>query len=327
VTNSWTRAVSAARAGDLAVLESALVETPSLFTQRDADGDTLLGLACRGATGDIAIPPVAGTVEQHLAVDMLLSAGSDPNAATDEGWKPLHTAAMAGHVDLAKRLLAAGASREGRLYGADGGTPLSLALFYAKTEVAEVLAEPAVPDNLRSAAGLGRAIGPFVDGDDLTVSASAGTDFYRPLMAFPEWHRCKDRQEILDEALSWASRNGQIASMQALVDLGANVNANAYRGTALLWAVYGNRAGATLWLLEHGADPNLRHDFGGDGHGVDATAIHLAAQISSIDSLKVLLDHGADPMLRDGAHGGDALGWAKFSNAEDSVGILTERLA
>ena len=47
--------------------------------------------------------------------------------AAASGEPPPHVASMAGHVDLARRLLAAGASRDGRLYGAVGGTPRSAA--------------------------------------------------------------------------------------------------------------------------------------------------------------------------------------------------------
>ena len=60
--------------------------------------------------------------------------------------------------------------------------------------------------------------------------------------------------------------------------LGADINANPFRGTPLLWACYSDKVEAAAWLLDHGADPDLRHDWGGEGHGVDAVAMHLAAQ-------------------------------------------------
>ena len=95
-----------------------------------------------------------------------------------------------------------------------------MSIFYAKTEVAGLLAEPPIPDNLRTAGGLGRNLDPFVDGDRLTPQAAEGVDFYRPLTIFPEWNRTNSRQELLNEALSWAARNDQCESMAALVDLG-----------------------------------------------------------------------------------------------------------
>ena len=318
-------AARAAQEGDLDGLGQFLKETPHILEERDSDGYTLLGLACKSATGNVALPPVPGTRAQHTAVDLILAAGADPSAPADDGWAPLHTAAMTGHMDLARRLLAAGASREGRLLGCQGGSPLALSLFYAKTKCAELLAKPPIPDNLRTAGALGRTLDRFVDGDLLTPQATEGVDFYRPLTIFPEWSRTNGRQELLDEALTWAARNDQSKSMAALVALGANVNANPYRGTPLLWAVYDDRVAAASWLLEHGADPDHRHDFGGAGHGVSAVAMHLAAQVSSLKCLRLLLDHGADPTIEDEAYGGTPLGWAQHGGTEAAVALLEAR--
>ena len=319
------RAARAARAGDIVALELVLREAPDVLKSRDAEGNTLLGLACKAATGDVALPPVAGTPEQHAVVDLLLAAGADPSAAADNGWAPLHTAAMTGHVDLARRLLAAGAARAGQLLGARGGSPLALALFYGQARVAEVLAQPPLPDNLRTAAALNRSLDRFVEGAALTRQASEGTDFYRPLAAFPVWERTNQRQELLDEALSWAARNDACAAMAALVALGANVNANAYRGTALLWAVYADRHSAASWLLDNGADPDLRHDFGGQGHGVQAVAMHLAAQYSCLRCLGLLLERGADTTIKDAAYAATPLGWAEHHGASAAAALLRDR--
>lgn len=325
----FAKATSAAESGNHDRLLEILESSPEVVAARTSTGDTLLGLACRSATGDVAIPPVAGTLAQHQAIDIIIAAGADPNAATDEGWAPLHTAAMAGHLDLARRLLAAGASTGGRLHHCDGGSPLALALFYAKAGVAEYLAQPPrspQPDNLRHAAALGRNLEEYFSGDELGSRAKDGLDFYRPFLIFPAWQRSYSRQEILDEALSWASRNGQLASMEKLVERGADVNSSAYRGTPLLWATYSDNVDATTWLLDHGADPNLRHDFGGEGHGVRAVALHLASQIGSLACMEVLLRRGADPTLVDGAHGGDAMGWAEFHGASGAIKVLRKWL-
>ena len=105
------------------------------------------------------------------------------------------------------------------------------------------------PDNLRAAAALGSAIDRFVDGGELTDQAYRGLGFYAPVF-FPLWRRRKSRQEILDEALTWASRNNQCESMARLVSLGANVNANPFRGTPLGWAEFGG-AKKAVELLQH----------------------------------------------------------------------------
>ena len=90
-----------------------------------------------------------GTRQQHAAIDLLLGAGADPATADNDGWTPLHTAGMAGHADLARRLVQASAPVDANAYGAEGGSALSYALFYAKPYMGEVLV-PVYPDNLRS---------------------------------------------------------------------------------------------------------------------------------------------------------------------------------
>ena len=319
------QAATAADDGDLDQLRKIIAASPEVLTARDEHGRTLLDLACRAATGGIAIPLVAGSTEQHAAVDLVLAAGADASAADDDGWTPLHTAGMAGHVDLARRLVDAGASVASDAHGKEGGSPLSYALFYAKAYMGDALA-PVYPDNLRAAAALGRDLGRFVAGEGLTDAAYHGLDFYAPVF-FPEWQRTYSRQEVLDEALAWASRNNQCSAMASLVDLGADVNANAFRGTALLWACYADKVDAARWLLEHGADPDLRHDWGGEGHGVAAVAMHLAAQHNCVGCVRLLLDSGADPDIVDGAHGGTPAGWAEFGGATDTLKILREHAA
>ena len=137
--NRLTQAAAAASGGDLETLGELLSSSPAVLTARDSEGRTLLDLACRAATGDIAIPPKPGTPEQHAAVDLILEAGADPSAPDKHNWTPLHTAAMAGHADLAQRLIAAGASVESESHGKGGASPLSYALFYAKAYMGEVL--------------------------------------------------------------------------------------------------------------------------------------------------------------------------------------------
>lgn len=246
----------------------------------------------------------------------------DLASADEQGWAPLHIAVMGGDTDLVVHLLEAGAPLAGQLMGCSGGSPLSLALFYAKTVIAQRLADPAVPDNLRNAAALGRSFEHFVDNGKLSAEAASGLDFYRPLPIFPEWPRTLSQAEVLNEALTWAARNAQLDAMARLVELGADINANPYRGTALLWACYDDRADAAAWLLDHGADPDLLHDFGGMGHGEGAAAIHLAAQFSCLDCLELLIARGADIGIVDRTHGGTAEDWARLHGGEAAVNLL-----
>ena len=115
-------------------------------------------------------------------------------------------------------------------------------------------------------------------------------------------------------------------NLRAAAALGADVNANPFRGTPLLWACYSDKVEAAAWLLDHSADPDLRHDWGGEGHGVDAVAMHLAAQYNCVGCLNLLLDRDADPTVVDGAHDGTPKGWTEFHGATDAVEILNRRV-
>ena len=69
----------------------------------------------------------------------------------------------------------------------------------------------------------------------------------------------------------------------------------------------GNTA-AVKWLLDHGADPNVRWSHWNDL----LTPLHLAVLGNHPDVTRALLAAGADPTIRDTEHDSDALGWAQF---------------
>lgn len=240
--------------------------------------------------------------------------------------RPLHAAAMCPHPHVVTALLEAGASPEGRLLGQDGGTPLAVALFYARRDIAPLLADPPLPDNLRCAAALGRDLAPFVGPDgSLRAEAGSGRGFCRPITDFPPCSPSDDRQMVLDDALTYAARFGEVDAMARLVALGADVDAVPYRGTPLWWAVYADDPVSAAWLLDHGADPDLRHDFGGTDHGRDAVAMHLAAQYGALRTLELLLDRGADPSIRDGAWNATPREWAEHTGSDAAAALLAGR--
>jgi ankyrin repeat protein len=296
----FMRAYRAVEDRDLERLRALLDEHPELVRQRGTNGNDLFGMA-----GDLAL------------TRLLLERGADVNRGNDYGWTKLHQAGYGNDRELARLLLDVGARTDVSARG-DGGTPLVVALFWGHREVVELLGLE--PRNLRVAAGLG-----LVDLiDDLagTPAAGAHRGFYRPHGGFPAWEPSDDRQEILDEALVWAAKSDRVEATERLVGLGADVDADPYRGTALTWAATNGRVAAIRRLVELGADVNGRGTFGGPDHGQGVTALHLAAQSGQAEVVETLLELGADPTMRDAIHGGTPAGWARHGcNPE-----LAERL-
>jgi ankyrin repeat protein len=274
--------------GDHDRLAKLLDEHPELVRTRGTNGNDLVGMA-----GDLE------------SVKLLLERGADVNRGNDYGWTKLHQAGYSNDRALAELVLAAGARTDLSARG-DGGTALVAALFWGHREVVDLLGLE--PRNLRVAAGLGR-----VDLIDELVGApvaGAHRAFYRPHGGFPAWQPSDDPQEILDEALVWAAKADRVEAIDRLVELGADVEADPYRGTPLAWAAANGRGAAIRRLVELGADPNGLATFGGPTHGEGVPPLHLAAQSGQEAAVDLLLELGADPTIRDRLYDGTAAGWA-----------------
>lgn len=296
----FVRAYQAVEAGDRERLLQLIDTFPDLVVQRGTNGNDLLGMA-----GDLDI------------VRLLLKRGADPNRGNDYGWTKLHSAGYSNDCNLARLMLEAGARTDLSARG-DGGTPLIAALFWGHREVAEMLGR--APGNLRVAAGLGDL--ELIRELAGTPEAGAHRGFYRPHGGFPAWRPSDDPQEALDEALVWAAKSDRVQALALLVELGARVDADPYRGTPLTWAAVNGHVDSIRMLAELGADPNQRGTFGGPTHGEGVTAIHLAAQAGQREAVIALLELGADPLLLDDLHGGTALGWARVGGHEELADIL-----
>ncbi|HZO61622.1 MAG TPA: ankyrin repeat domain-containing protein [Gaiellaceae bacterium] len=286
--------------GDRDRLEELLDRHPELVRTRGTNGNDLLGMA-----GDLE------------SVRLLIERGADVNRGNDYGWTKLHQAGYSNDRPLAELVLAAGARTDLSARG-DGGTPLVAALFWGHREVVDLLG--VAPRNLRVAAGLGLV--ELIDELIGKPAAGAHRGFYRPHGGFPAWEPSDDPREILDEALVWAAKAGRVAAIDRLVELGADVESDPYRGTPLAWAAVNGRRDAIRRLVELGADPNGRGTFGGPTHGEGVPPLHLAAQSGQEAAVDLLLELGADPAIRDALYDGTAAGWAAHGCRPD----LADRL-
>jgi ankyrin repeat protein len=307
-TEPFMTAFGALQSGNVARFEALLRANPSLVHQRGTNGNTLLNLA-------VSIAAKRDWKGGASAVEALLAAGSDANDANDRGWTPLHAAAYSNQPEIAGILVRKGAALDAEAHGA-GGTPLIAALFWGHREVADLLGRHAVaPNNLRAAAGLGipELVEACFSGErTLTPEACAARGFYRPHSGFPDWQPSTDPQEVLDEALVWACKSNRVTVLERLMEAGARLHADPYRGTPLIWSAACNRTEAAEWLLDRGANVNQKGTFGGLTHGQGITALHIAAQNGHMPMVKLLVKRGADRSLKDDLYQGTAEGGAAY---------------
>jgi ankyrin repeat protein len=93
-----------------------------------------------------------------------------------------------------------------------------------------------------------------------------------------------------ETALMTAARSGDVATIDRLIEAGADVNATEdwKEQTALMWAASENNGAAVTRLLAAGADRDAV------SAGGEFTALKFAVRAGAIDAVRALLDAGAD---------------------------------
>lgn len=123
----------------------------------------------------------------------------------------------------------------------------------------------------------------------------------------------------MQTALSAASAWGDLATVKALVERGANVNLRDQWGfTALAWASQRGRTPVVKYLLEHWAQPNPA-----DHEGY--TPLLWAAQEGQLDCVKLLLARGANPFVAD-RRGFDAMALARVSGNANVIAAVKDAM-
>ncbi|MDB4342093.1 ankyrin repeat domain-containing protein [bacterium] len=140
------------------------------------------------------------TVKQHLA------AGTDVNAADENGWTALHQAAFKGRKEIAELLITKGADVNAK--DEDGGTPLDVAIKYKQTETADLLRKHGGISGAADSIHLAAAVGNIeVVKQHLAAGVDVNAKGYR---GFTPLH--------------YAARNGHKEIAELLIAKGANVN-------------------------------------------------------------------------------------------------------
>ncbi len=175
-------------------------------------------------------PLTSAARQRHdKTVKLLIDLGADPNKADGNGMTPLAAALMRDHVPTIETLIANNAGLE--VPGQQGYRPLALAIAEKKYEAAKALMK---------------------GGAD--VSISSGTEGLTPLMIVAAQTGPAEGSIFLPGS----TRPTDLA--KALVESGADINAQAQNGmTALMIAAVNNSAPMIGLLMDAGADPTIKN--------------------------------------------------------------------
>jgi len=260
--------------------------TPLHWAVRANDIDAVQRLLHAGANPDAAnrygVTPLSLAAENASAplIQALLQAGAHPTNAI------LMDAARTGNAEVVRMLLAhdnkTGADANAR-ESSLGETALTWAAAENHPEAVRALIEHGADPNVRS--------------DKLVYPKDRfGLEGVTTILPHGSW-----------TALMYAGRQGSLEAARTLADMGADLNLTDPDGTtALEFAILNGHFDTAAALVEKGADPNIA-----DSTGMAAlyTAVDMSTlgeiygrpgrkstdKLTAVDLLPILLAHGADP--------------------------------
>jgi len=260
--------IRAVKRGDMQLVSS-LIDNGSSVNSAQNDGTSALAWAVyqdnedivdllinTGDGADVNAPNEYGINPLHLAcmnqsanmVSKLLQAGANPNTTKWTGESPLMTCANTGTLDAVRDLLDNGAD-----VNAAEITQTQTALMWAAAEkhsdIVALLIERGA--NINAVSKLIPEAEPF----HVETPGSMGMNFAHTL-------RFKEYTGGFT-ALLFAAQQGDIESMRILLDAGADIDfATKEEGSALVIATAAGHEELANYLLERGADPNIKDAYG-----------------------------------------------------------------
>ncbi len=267
--STFNSAIHAIINGDLEGLKTLLHQFPDLISARSSAPHkaTLLHYVAANGVEDEYQKSPENAAE---IAEFLLNEGAEVNASAEmygggpqnttlnllvSSWWPHQAGVQSAVVEV---LLAHGGSPNGPL---NDGSPLGTALGFGYRKAAETLARlGADDDNILFAAGLGKLekVKSYFDNEfNLKKTALNFKQAAKEEMGRYSWPPPKN-QDPLKMAFIYACINGRLAVAQYLLSAGVSVNCSmSFNQTGLHYAAQMGHYRLVLWLLNHGADPQM----------------------------------------------------------------------
>jgi ankyrin repeat protein len=279
-------AIATLKTGDVEKLKALIAEDPSLATSRSTVSHPTL-LQCFVLDGK-------DKPNAREMAEVLIDAGADLN-------EPLVAAASINNRPVAELLIDRGAAID----GTGGWSPLEEALYWNSGDVVALLLERGAKiQNIRTAAALGRT--------DLIENYFNADGTLKPEAGRINWpwggldtiaasnHDTAGQKSLSDRVNSWTQ------DQQGIVN------------NAFVYACMHGHIDAAKLLQEKDAEINVIPG----GFDYAGTGLHYAAFNGHRAMVQFLLDHGADRNVKDTKVGSTAAGWAEYSGHNDLADLL-----